>query len=79
MARGLAKDIEAEQRAIWKATLSSPADKKETLRVPQVHLPDVTGLTSAVASPAKNGQDYYGYESGEEPRGAESLSLIRSF
>jgi hypothetical protein len=38
-----------------------------------VHLPDVTGLTSAIASPAKNGMDYYEYEADEEPKETEGM------
>ncbi|KIM72446.1 hypothetical protein PILCRDRAFT_829734 [Piloderma croceum F 1598] len=107
MAKGLARDIEAEQRVIWglpsgmeirkiifwrKArggvernpfsdignTLSS--DRRTTPRAPVVHLPDVTGLTSAVASPAKNGMDYHAYEADKEPREAAArfLSVLAS-
>ncbi len=32
----------------------------------KVHLPDVTGLTSAVASPARRGWEYYGVNTNEE-------------
>ena len=114
MAKGLARDIEAEQRSIWGAAIrdgdkeediraqstvrerkgksrgggernpfsdignalnSGMRNRKGTPRAPVVHLPDVTGLTSAVASPAKNGLDYYGYEAEEEPRETEGISV----
>jgi hypothetical protein len=48
-------------------------DRRATPRVPVVHLPDVTGLTSAIASPAKNGMDYYEYEADEEPKETEGM------
>ena len=113
MARGLARDIEAEQRTIWGTAIRHGNDngdvlaqstlrerkakprgeerntfndignslgagvreRKATPRAPKVHLPDVTGLTSAVASPAKNGLDYYVYEGCEEPQEAEGKFL----
>lgn len=120
MARGLARDIEAEQRSLWSEAIRGSADKEEdvlahstvhqrrgkhrsgavdrnpfsdignaigvstisnvgtrkgTPRAPKVHLPDVTGLTSAVASPAKIGLDHYEYEGGEAPREAEGTHL----
>lgn len=117
MARGLAKDIEAEQKSIWSEAVNkdrdtlahstvherrgsdrngpriarnpfsdignslgadaSVKDRKGTPRTSKIHLPDVTGLTSAVASPAKNGLIYYGYEGGEESKEAESTCLIK--
>jgi hypothetical protein len=113
MAKGLARDIEAEQRGIWGAAIRDGdkeddilaqstvrerkgksrasgvvernpfsdignalnSDRSVTPRAPVVHLPDVTGLTSAVASPAKNGMDYHAYEADEEPREAEGMSV----
>ena len=116
MARGLARDIEAEQRRVWGAAIrhgdedgdvlaqstvrerkakprgngkgernpfndianslaAGAWERKGLPKASKVHLPDVTGLTSAVASPAKNGLDYYGYEGGEEPREAEGAFL----
>jgi hypothetical protein len=114
MARGLARDIEAEQKSLWSEAVRGSAGNDEdvlahstvhqrrgkhraadrnpfsdignatgvnmvpivgtrrgTPRAPKVHLPDVTGLTSAVASPAKTGLDHYEYEGGEAPREAE--------
>lgn len=121
MARGLAKDIEAEQKSIWSEGIRSGAgadplaqstmrdhkakprgtavttdrnpfsdignalntgarmnvkERRSTPRTSKVHLPDVTGLTSAVASPAKTGLDHYGYEGDEEPREAEGRILF---
>jgi hypothetical protein len=52
------------------AAFSPKRPRSAQTRPPKVHLPDGTGFTSAVASPAKNGLDYHGYE-GEEPREAE--------
>lgn len=52
-------------------------ERKGTPRAPKVHLPDVTGLTSVVASPAKNGLGYYGYEAGDEPQAAEGTFLSK--
>lgn len=116
MAKGLARDIEAEQRGIWGAAIRDgdreddilaqstvrerkgknrasggvernpfsdignalSSDRRTTPRAPVVHLPDVTGLTSAVASPAKNGMDYHAYEAGEEPRETEGMSTSDS-
>lgn len=118
MAKGLAKDIEAEQRNMWGAALregegevsvmaqSTLRDRKKKPRTiasernpfgeignstgasgkgksgtpkgPKVHLPDVTGLTSAVASPAKNHLNYRGYDGEEGPKQAESASPIHS-
>ena len=43
--------------------------KVNTLRTPfrdKVHLPDVTGLTSAIASPARAGLEYLGYDAQED-------------
>lgn len=37
----------------------------------KVHLPDVTGLTSAVESPAKTGLQYYPCNTGDRPRESE--------
>lgn len=53
----------------------SAHDRKGAPRAAKVHLPDVTGLTSAVASPAKNGLSYYEYEAGDEPQAAEGMFL----
>lgn len=116
MARGLARDIEAEQRSLWTGaprdskdedvlkhstiherrgkniatraarnpfsdignavttgTATSTRERRGTPRAPKVHMPDVTGLTSAVASPAKNGLEHYEYQPGEGPREAEGI------
>jgi hypothetical protein len=113
MARGLARDIEDEQKIMWAAAVRNGGGEANSLaqstvharkgksrggggeRNPfhdigntlnlnvrdrtgtpmglKVHLPDVTGLTSAVASPAKNGQDYYKYGGREGPREAEGM------
>ncbi|KAG5640635.1 hypothetical protein DXG03_007705, partial [Asterophora parasitica] len=42
----------------------------------KVQLPDVTGLTSAVESPAKMGSEYYAYRSEGSPRENEGLHLM---
>ena len=92
MARGLAKEIEAEADAIVKRNSQQAVDKKSSKgyyhstvnaktrrqrspvkrndKLPpagtpfkkSVQLPDVTGLTSAVASPAKVDVEFYGYD-----------------
>lgn len=112
MAKGLARDIEAEQRSMWGAALreaegevsvmaqSTVRDRKKqpragasernpfkdignsaagtakarnaTPRTTKVHLPDVTGLTSAVASPARPGVSRHGYEGDNGTKQAES-------
>lgn len=116
MARGLARDIEAEQMSLWSEAIRGSADKEDdvlahstvhqrkgkqrgaatdrnpfsdignaigartvpsvgarrgTPKAPKVHLPDITGLTSAVASPVRNGLDHYAYDGGDVPREAE--------
>jgi hypothetical protein len=48
------------------------AMKQQTPRG-KVHLPDVTGLTSAVESPAKMGSEYYPYRASDGPRESEGL------
>ncbi|KAH9923578.1 hypothetical protein B0H21DRAFT_797396, partial [Amylocystis lapponica] len=40
----------------------TPGKDSRTPHKGRVHLPDVTGLTSAVESPAKAGLEYYGYD-----------------
>jgi hypothetical protein len=50
------------------------AMKQQTPRG-KVHLPDVTGLTSAVESPAKMGSEYYPYRAGDGPREGEGMLL----
>ena len=57
------------------AAAASARDRKGTPRATKVHLPDITGLTSAVTSPAKNPLGYYGCEAGDEPRAAEGMFL----
>lgn len=37
----------------------------------KIHLPDITGLTSAVESPAKTGLQHYPYSTGDRPRDSE--------
>jgi len=39
----------------------------------RIHLPDVTGLTNAVASPAKPGADYHPYKGDNKPRDTEGM------
>ncbi|KZP31422.1 hypothetical protein FIBSPDRAFT_849381 [Athelia psychrophila] len=115
MAKGLARDIEAEQRSMWGAALreaegevsvmaqSTVRDRKKqpragasernpfkdignsaagtakarnaTPRTTKVHLPDVTGLTSAVASPARPGVSRHGYEGDNGTKQAETQFL----
>ncbi|TFY70332.1 hypothetical protein EVG20_g2673 [Dentipellis fragilis] len=41
-----------------------------------VHLPDVTGLTSAIASPAKGGMQYYEYEDDDDEYGDGKARLL---
>jgi len=55
------------------STVRSVRERRGTPKAPKVNLPDVTGLTSAVASPAKTGLEYYGYQAGEAPREAEGI------
>lgn len=44
----------------------------------KVTLPDVTGLTSAVESPAKFSADYYPYRADDRPRDSEGIPFIVS-
>ncbi|KAA1479615.1 hypothetical protein DENSPDRAFT_855465 [Dentipellis sp. KUC8613] len=41
-----------------------------------VHLPDVTGLTSAIASPAKGGMNYYEYKDDDDDYGDGKARLL---
>lgn len=117
MAKGLARDIEAEQRSMWGAALreadgdvsviaqSTVRDRKKqpravdknpfknigsatgagmksksaTPKAAKVHLPDVTGLTSAIASPARPGISHQGYEGDHVTKQAESMLHIFLF
>ncbi|PPQ93085.1 hypothetical protein CVT25_003117 [Psilocybe cyanescens] len=46
-----------------------------TMTSGRIHLPDVTGLTSAVESPAKHGAHYYPYKGDDRPRDSEARLL----
>ncbi|KAF8802092.1 hypothetical protein BYT27DRAFT_7197143 [Phlegmacium glaucopus] len=55
-----------------------PTPRKSSLRDTsrgRVYLPDVTGLTSAVDSPAKPGAEYYSYRTDNRPRDSEARLL----
>ena len=72
MARGLVKEIRQEEDQVRKS--SGPASKYQAQSPrAKVHLPDVTGLTSAVESPAKTGieYNYYPYRADDSPREIE--------
>lgn len=43
-----------------------------------IHLPDVTGLTSAVESPARPGLGYYPYNGDDRPRESEGIVVLFS-
>ena len=72
MARGLVKEIQQEEHQARKSSGSTGKYQAQTPRG-KVHLPDVTGLTSAVESPAKTGMeyDYYPYRADDSPREIE--------
>ncbi|KAI0051082.1 hypothetical protein FA95DRAFT_1485994 [Auriscalpium vulgare] len=82
LARNIARDIEHEQtrrnaphepREDAYQNITAQSTLKAKAKAPQiqktVHLPDVTGLTSAVESPAKGGLRYYHYEDDEDQYG----------
>ncbi|KII90515.1 hypothetical protein PLICRDRAFT_39079 [Plicaturopsis crispa FD-325 SS-3] len=98
MARGLAREIEAEQsqwgarndaadQSRWEGgsgvplaqstvrARHGPASARARKVGGRVHLPDVTGLTSAVESPMKPGLEHFAYEGDDSPREAEARLL----
>jgi hypothetical protein len=54
-----------------KSTSIKPTSRSHQTSRGRVHLPDVTGLTSAVESPAKLGLEYYSYRGEDVPREIE--------
>ena len=55
-----------------------PTPRKSSMRDTsrgKVYLPDVTGLTNAVGSPAKPGVEYYSYRTDNRPRDAEGKGV----
>jgi hypothetical protein len=55
-----------------------PTPRKSSMRDTsrgKVYLPDVTGLTNAVRSPAKSGPDYYSYRTDNRPRDSEGKGV----
>jgi hypothetical protein len=55
-----------------------PTPRKSSMRDAsrgKVHLPDVTGLTNAVDSPAKPGAEYYSYKIANRPRDSEGKGV----
>lgn len=83
MAKGIAKEIQYE-----KGQLNTPMPYSKSTNVPvatnptKVQLPDVTGLTNAIESPAKAAAEYYAYRAESRLRETESrcfLILLISF
>ena len=55
-----------------------PTPRKSSMRDTsrgKVHLPDVTGLTTAVDTPVKPGAEYYSYRTDNRPRDYEGKDL----
>ena len=61
-----------------KLTSRKPSLRSQQTPRGKVHLPDVTGLTSAVESPAKLGLEYYPYRGEDVPREVEG-NFVRCF
>ena len=67
-----ARVVNTVDRSYAKQTASKPSNKSG------VHLPDVTGLTSAVQSPAKLGVGYFLYDGKEDGELEGVLSLVHN-
>ncbi|PSS06838.1 hypothetical protein PHLCEN_2v3557 [Hermanssonia centrifuga] len=100
MARGLTRELEAEQTRFHppdvaptaQSTIRKPAkprqlreQKSHVVKTPfrdRVHLPDVTGLTSAIASPGRIDWQYLGYDAKDDgeidARLVHTLSIVHS-
>ncbi|KAJ6584807.1 hypothetical protein B0H19DRAFT_1059157 [Mycena capillaripes] len=82
-ARGLARDLVEEQQQHDRNPFTDIANRVETADATRrsahsksrVYLPDVTGLTSAVESPAKAGGGYNAYPAEDRPRDSEARLL----
>ncbi|KAJ7164614.1 hypothetical protein C8R43DRAFT_1166592 [Mycena crocata] len=79
-ARGLTRDLVEEQQQMYDRnpftdivnhTETADATRRSTHNKSRVYLPDVTGLTSAVESPAKAGGGYTAYSADDRPRDSE--------
>ncbi|KAF7365369.1 AAA family ATPase [Mycena venus] len=82
-ARGLTRDLVEEQQQQDRNPFTDIANRVETGDATRrsahsksrVYLPDVTGLTSAVESPAKAGGGYNAYPADDRPRDSEARLL----
>ncbi|KAJ6620797.1 hypothetical protein B0H10DRAFT_2020648 [Mycena sp. CBHHK59/15] len=83
-ARGIARDLAEEQQHLHERNPftdianrvdTADATRRSAYDKSRVHLPDVTGLTSAVASPAKPGMGYSAYPPDERPRDSEGACI----
>ncbi|KAF8969022.1 hypothetical protein BDZ97DRAFT_1754952 [Flammula alnicola] len=60
------------------ASTRNPTPRRTSMRdttKSRIHLPDVTGLTAAVESPARPGVQYYPYKADDRPRDSEARLL----
>ncbi|KAJ7071857.1 hypothetical protein B0H15DRAFT_85369 [Mycena belliarum] len=82
-ARGLTRDLAEEQQMyernpfsdIANRVESSDATRRNAHNKSRVYLPDVTGLTNAVESPAKGGGGHNAYNPDDRPRDSEARLL----
>ncbi|KAF7346150.1 AAA family ATPase [Mycena sanguinolenta] len=82
-AQGLARDLAEEQDRnpfsdIANRIEPGDATRRSAHSKSRVYLPDVTGLTSAVESPAKAGGGYNAYPTDDRPRDSEGVARLLS-
>jgi len=81
MAKGIAKEIQYEKGQVdtpmpYNKSPKAPVATNPTRTSAKVQLPDVTGLTNAIESPAKAAAEYYAYRTETKLRETESTCFL---
>jgi len=84
MAKGIAKEIKYEKGQLntpmaYRKSTNAPVATNPTRASVKVQLPDVTGLTNAIESPAKAAAEYYAYRTETKLRETESRCFLVLF
>lgn len=81
MAKGIAKEIQYEKGQLntpmpYSKSTNAPVATNHARTSTKVQLPDVTGLTNAIESPAKTAAEYYAYRTETKLRETESTYFL---